>query len=137
MNKQIRAISTIIMLTLTLGSLSLPLFGKPQKMVIGRKGTLYLNSSVWAGDKLLKWGTYQVQHVVEGNDHVIVIKDVPSGASHRGNTIPGKEVARLMCKLEPSNKEWKNTMIMLRTNAKGEKEISEIHVAGEKFIHLL
>ena len=42
-----------------------------------------------------------------------------------------------MCKLEPSNKEWKTTMIMLRTNAKGEKEISEIHVAGEKFIHLL
>ena len=137
MNKQIRAISTIIMLTLTLGSLSLPLFAKPQKMVIGRKGTLYLNSSVWAGDKLLKWGTYQVQHVVEDNDHVIVFKDVPSGASHRGNTIPDKEVARLMCKLEPSNKEWKNTMIMLRTNAKGEKEISEIHVAGEKFIHLL
>jgi hypothetical protein len=33
--------------------------------------------------------------------------------------------------------ELKEHQLMLRANDKGEKEFSEIRVAGEKFIHLL
>lgn len=42
-----------------------------------------------------------------------------------------------MCDYAPSAKQWKNTTVMLRTNDKGEKEIAEIHVAGEKFVHTI
>lgn len=111
---------------------------KKEKMeaVVGKKGVLHFNSTFRAGNELLKSGTYQVQHVEEGGGHIIVLKEIPSGQGFRGgNTIPGKEVARLMCDYAPSAKEWKNTTVMLRTNDKGEKEIAEIRVAGEKFVH--
>ncbi len=157
MNAKIKVISMSLLLVLSIGLLSLSAsaqdkmdkmdkmdgmkMGKKEKMemVIGKKGILNFNSSFRAGDTVLKSGTYQVQHVEEGSDHhIIVLKEVPSGQGFRGgNTIPGKEVARLHCKVEPSQKTWSNTRVMLRTNDKGEKEIAEIHVAGEKFVHKL
>ena len=138
MNQKINAISKIFLLIMSLGMLSFSVFAQKQEMVIGRKGVLDFKTSVRAGDTLLKSGTYQIQHVMEGTQHVLVIREIPSGQGfRRGNTIPGKEVARLMCRFEPSEKKWKNTMIMLLTNDKGEKHISEVHVAGEKFVHLL
>ncbi|MGH9838463.1 MAG: hypothetical protein ACREEM_06740 [Blastocatellia bacterium] len=150
MNKTIKAISMSLLLALSMGVFSLSAsaqekmgkMGKMDKMkmepVIGKKGILHFNSSFRAGDTLLKSGTYQVQHVEEGGNHIIVLKEVPSGQGFRGgNTIPGKEVARLMCDYAPSAKQWKNTTVMLHTNDKGEKEIAEIHVAGEKFVHTI
>ena len=154
MNAKIKVISMSLLLVLSIGLLSLSAsaqdkmdkmdgmkMGKKEKMemVIGKKGILNFSSSFRAGDTVLKSGTYQVQHVEEGSDHhIIVLKEVPSGQGYRGgNTIPGKEVARLHCKVKPSEKKWNNTRVMLRTNDKGEKEIAEIHVAGEKFVHKL
>lgn len=155
MNAKINAISICFLLALSVSAFSLSAsaqdkmdkMGKMDGMkmgkmkmetVVGKKGILQFRSSVHAGDTLLKSGTYQVQHVEEGGNHIIVLKEVPSGQGFRGgNTIPGKEVARLMCDYAPSEKQWKNTTIMLRTNDKGEKEIAEIHVAGEKFVHTI
>ncbi len=148
MNIRIKAISKTLLLAMALGAISLSALaqekmemGKTEKkmeMVIGKKGLLRFNSSFRAGDTLLKSGTYQAQHVEEGGNHIIVLREVPSGQGFRGgNTIPGKEVARLMCDYAPSTKQWKNTTFMLRANDKGEKEIAEIHVAGEKFVHTI
>lgn len=156
MNAKIKVISTSLLLTLSMGLFSLSAsaqdkmgkrdgmkMGKMKmdkmEMLVGKKGILNFRSSFRAGDTVLKSGTYQVQHVEEGSDHhIIVLREVPSGQGFRGgNTIPGKEVARLHCKVEPSEKKWNNTRVMLRTNDKGEKEIAEIHVAGEKFVHKL
>ena len=47
--------------------------------------------------------------VAEGGGHIIILKEIPAGQGFRGgNTIPGKEVARLMCDYAPSAKEWKH-----------------------------
>jgi hypothetical protein len=153
MNKTIKAISMSLLLAMSMNAFSLSApaqeklekmdgveMGKTEKMeaVIGKKGILHLNSSFRAGDALLKSGTYQAQHVQEGGNHIIVLREVPSGQGFRGgNTIPGKEVARLMCDYAPSVKRWRNTTVMLRANDKGEKEVAEIHVAGEKFVHTI
>lgn len=149
MNKLNNAISMSLLLALSVGAFSLSASAQDKmggmkmsktkmEAVIGKKGILHFNSSFYAGGTLLKSGTYQVQHVEEGGSHIIVLKEIPSGHGYRGgNTIPGKEVARLMCDYAPSAKEWKNTTIMLRTNDKGEKEIAEIQVAGEKFVHTI
>ena len=153
MSTKIKTISMSLLLALSIG-LSASAQDKMEKMdgmkmgkmkidkmemVIGKKGILNFGSSFRAGVTVLKSGTYQVQHVEEGSDHhIIVLREIPLGQSFRGgNTIPGKEVARLHCKVEPSEKKWNNTRVMLRTNDKGEKEIAEIHVAGEKFVHKL
>lgn len=152
MNKTIKAIAINLLLALSMSAFGVAAkaqdkmdkmggmkMGKEKmEMVVGKKGILNFNSSVHAGDTVLKSGTYQVQHVAEGDNHIIVLKEVPSGQGFRGgNTSPGKEVARLMCDYAPSAKRWSNTTIMLRTNDKGEKEIAEIHVAGEMFVHTI
>lgn len=107
-------------------------------VVIGKKGEVHFTAQVKVGDTVLKPGMYQVQHVVEGSDHIIVFKEVGMQAGYKhGNTPVGNEVARIKCKVEPITKAENNTKITLRTNAAGEKEIAEVQIAGEKFKHLL
>lgn len=109
-----------------------------QEVIIGKKGQLHFTTQVKAGDTILKPGMYQVQHVTEGSDHVIIFKEVGMQAGYKmGNTPVGKEVARIKCKVEPVTKKVSNTKITLRTNAAGEKEIAEVQVADEAFKHLL
>lgn len=109
-----------------------------QDVIIGKKGQLHFTTQVKAGNTVLKPGMYQVQHVTEGSDHVIVFKEMEMPAGYKmGNTPVGKEVARIKCKVEPVTKKVSNTKITLRTNAAGEKEIAEVQVAGEAFKHLM
>lgn len=108
------------------------------EVIISKKGEMHFSTQVKAGDAVLKPGMYQVQHVMEGRDHVIVFKEVGMQAGYKmGNTPVGKEVARIKRKVEPVTKAVNNTKITLRTNAAGEKEIAEVQVAGEKFKHLI
>ncbi|HEX9002229.1 MAG TPA: hypothetical protein VGB07_20140 [Blastocatellia bacterium] len=109
---------------------------KAETLTVGKKGEVHFTSEVKAGDTVLKSGMYQVQHLTEGEDHVIVFKEMGMGAGYKmGNTPVGKEVARLKCIVEPVEKKVSNTKITLRTNNKGEKELAEIQVAGEAFKH--
>ena len=109
-----------------------------QETILGKKGQLHFTSQVKAGDAMLKPGMYQVQHVMEGSDHVIIFMEMDMPAGYKmGNTPVGKEVARIHCKVEPVTQKVSNTKITLRTNAAGEKEVAEVQVAGETFKHLL
>ena len=112
--------------------------GAGQEVITGKKGEVHFTTQVKAGDAVLKPGMYQVQHVTEGGEHVIIFKEMemPAGYKH-GNTPVSKEVARIKCKVEPVTKAVSNTKVTLRTNAAGEKEVAEVQVAGEAFKHLL
>lgn len=108
-----------------------------QVLKAGKKGEIHFRSSVRVGEVLLKPGMYQIQHAAEGENHVIVFKEVAMVAGYKmGVTSVGKEVARVNCKVEPTNKSLSNTKIYLRTNASGEKEIEKVQVAGEKVFHI-
>ena len=144
----VKTLAAGALLTLAAGMLSLPILAQdhqgmhPQtakgEVIIGKKGAVHFTAQVKAGDAVLKPGMYEVQHVMEGSDHVIVFKEVGMQAGYKmGNTPVGKEVARLKCNVEPVTKAVSNTKITLRTNAVGEKEVAEVQVAGEKFKHLL
>jgi hypothetical protein len=135
-----KAITVSILLILAWAAFTTTLTAqtKGMKQVKAKKGVLHLNQKVKAGDVTLKSGSYQVRLVMEGDEHFIVFRIIPSGQGYRGgNTLPGKEVARIKCQHEPVAKKWNNTTVTLRTNAAGKKEIAEIHVAGEAFIHRL
>lgn len=107
-------------------------------VIIGKKGAVHFTQNVKVGTTVLKPGMYQVQHMVEGSNHVVIFKEVGMQAGYKhGNTPVGNEVARVECKVEPVTKAVNNTKITLRTNAAGEKEIADVQVAGEKFKHLL
>lgn len=105
---------------------------------VGKKGEVHFNVEVKAGDAVLKPGMYQVQHIMEGSDHVIVFREMEMAAGYKmGNTPVGKEVARVKCKVESVATKVNNTRITLRASAGGQKEIAEVQVVGEAFKHLM
>lgn len=144
----VKTLITSALLLLVTTMLSLPVLAQDHQshhqtasgdtLKVGKKGEVHFTSPVKVGDTVLKPGMYQVQHVEEGSDHVIVFREMSMPAGYRMNNTPvGKEVARIKCKIEPVAKKVSNTAITFRTNAAGEKEITEIQVAGEAFRHLL
>jgi hypothetical protein len=146
---KIKTIASGALLSLAFGVLSLAATAqdqthhaqkeKPAKdFVIGKKGEVHFYTQVKAGETVLKPGMYQVQHVEEGGEHVIVFREMSMAAGYRmGNTPVAKEAARVKCRVEPVTKKVSNTKITLRTNDKGEKEIATVQVAGEAFKHLI
>lgn len=144
----IKALITSALLVLVTAMLSLPVLAQDHQahhqkapgdtLKVGKKGEVHFTSPVKVGDTVLKPGMYQVQHVEEGGDHVFVFREMSMPAGYKmSNTPVGKEVARVKCRIEPATKKVSNTKIIFRTNAAGEKEISEVQVAGEAFRHLL
>jgi hypothetical protein len=136
--KTIRMIVVGALVVSAIGFVSLAASARDGKeFTIGKKGEIHFNVPVRAGDTLLQPGMYQLQHTVEGNDHVVIFKamEMPAGYRH-SNTPVAKDVsARIKCKVVAAEKVNK-TNITLRTNAAGEKEIAEVQVAGEAFKHL-
>jgi hypothetical protein len=112
--------------------------GKTKDFTIGKKGEIHFNVPVKAGNTVLQPGMYQLQHVVEGNDHVVIFKAVamPAGYRHGNTAVSNDAAARIKCNVVAAEKVNK-TKITLRTTTAGEKEIAEVQVAGEAFKHLL
>ena len=102
---------------------------------IGKKGEMVFDTSVRVGDQLLKEGTYQIQHVMEGEDHVIVFRRMVRNSPY-GDLTTGKEVARVKCRVEPLGEKAKHGGVRFGTNAAGEKTVEEVHVRGENVKHL-
>lgn len=116
--------------------LAAPLFAqRTHTLSANRKGMTKFSSKVRVGDVVLKSGMYHVQHVIEGNDHVIVFKPVTMPAGKEFPMWEEKEVVRLKCKIEPVDKAVRNTKIQLGRNASGERVIEVIQIAGERVKH--
>ena len=103
---------------------------------LGKKGELPISSPTRVGDVLLEPGTYRVQHVVEGEDHVVVFNKLPHARPGYQYSGKGKEVARVKCRLEPLGEKAKHDGMRFGTNAAGETTIEEVHVKGEDVRHV-
>jgi hypothetical protein len=140
--KTIRMIAAFAMVVLAIAAFNIPASaqkaGLAADFTIGKKGEVHFNIPVKAGGAVLQPGMYQVQHLVEGGDHIVIFKEMEMPAGYRHSNIPvSKEAAaRVKCNIEPVDTKVSNTKITLRTNAAGEKEIAEVQVAGEAFKHL-
>jgi hypothetical protein len=103
-----------------------------------KKGMLRLNESAWIGDVRLKSGMYHVKHVIDGNRHVLVFREVTLRAGYQeGLMWEGKEIARSECSVEPATKSVRNTKVILTKTSGGIRRIQEIQIAGEKVRHIL
>ena len=121
------------MLILLLGIFSLAALAQHKDMVsIGKKGVILFDAPVRVGDTLLKPGKYQIQHVMEGQDHVIVFTKM----SHQSPSVPTKEVTRVKCKVEPLGEKAKHSGLRFGTNTAGEKTVEEVHIQGESVKHV-
>ena len=135
------AVVAALFVGLALGFASVSVSAQDTKgdVTIGKKGEVHFNVPVKAGGTVLQPGMYQLQHVVEGGEHLITFKEIrmPAGYRH-GNTRVNKEAAaRIKCNVEPLERKASKTAVSLRTNSGGEKEVAEVQIAGEAFKHLL
>ena len=133
--------AVVVLAALVLVVVTLPASAQDNKpdFTIGKKGEVHFNVPVKAGGTVLQPGMYQVQHAVEGSDHVLTFKqmEMPAGYRHGNTSVAEQPAARVKCKVEQAEKKVSNTVITLRTNPLGEKEIAEVQIAGEAFKHLL
>jgi hypothetical protein len=141
MFKRIAAVVLLgLAVTALLTSSSQTLFAQSAKpdFTVGKKGEVHFNIAVKAGATLLKPGMYQIQHVVDGQDHAIAFTPVtmPAGYRHGGTHVAKEPAVRVTCRIEPLGQTVRKTTITLRTNAAGEKEIAEVRVAGESLKHV-
>ena len=117
--------------------------GKRTDAVIGTKGVLHFTDPVKAGGTTLPPRMFVVEHVVDGQEHMVVFTQLSmKGAAQKhifmpGNDNPGTERARVKCSVESVAKKWGQTKLILRTNSAGEKEVAEVRIRGEAFIHRL
>lgn len=125
------------LLVLLLGAFSLPLLAQhherqgaqhqEQGMIhVGKKGEITLSSPLRVGETMLKPGKYVFQHVVEGDDHVLVFK-----------TATGQEAARLKCRLESLGEKAKETALYTRAGDGGERILDAVRVQGEDVKHVI
>jgi hypothetical protein len=135
------AVVTAVFVVLALGFANVSASAEDKKgdVTIGKKGEVHFNVPVKAGGTLLQPGMYQLQHVMEGGEHLITFKEVQMPAGYRhGNTRVNKEAAaRIKCNVEPLERKAPKTVVSLRINSAGEKEVAEVQIAGEAFKHLL
>ena len=136
-----KLVTRAIGLILSMGMLGSQLLAQQKaEGMVGKAGQLHIGSTVRAGDVLLKPGTYQVQHFFDGADGIIFTEMKMPGPFEKGRTMNDSirtEVARVKCKAEPIDRKWRNTRVILRTNAAGGKEVSEVQIKGEKVRHLV
>lgn len=126
MKSKIKAIGTSLLLMLSLITISGLLYAQQtEQLRVGKKGDINFSRPTKVGDKVLKAGTYQVHHAVEGQDHVVTFKGPDN-----------KDVARLVCKVEPLGRKAAYTGVTVHTQANGEREITELQVRGENVKHV-
>ena len=137
MKSKNRSIVMGALLVLLLAAFSISLFaqGNQDMIKIGKQGEITFDSPVRVGDQLLKEGTYQIQHVMEGEDHAIVFRKM--SRDYYRQLIAGREVARVKCRVEPLGEKAKHGGVRFGTNVAGEKTVEEVHVRGESVKHLI
>jgi len=136
-----KKLTTLAVFVAAIGLLTPAAFalGKTADVTIGKKGEVHFNVAVKAGGTLLQPGMYQLQHGAEGGEHYITFKAVqmPAGYRHGNTPVDENTAARIPCKVDPLAKKAGKTTVSLRTNAAGEKEVTDVQIAGEAFTHLL
>lgn len=102
-----------------------------------KKGMVRLISTAWAGNTRLKEGMYHVRHIVKGDKHWLVFKEVGLRSGYLGGRMwEGREIARIECRVEPVEKSVRNTKVTL-AKVDGIRLIEEIQIAGEHVRHVL
>jgi hypothetical protein len=108
-----------------------------QVIKVGKKGEVMFSQDTQVGDLTLKAGHYQMQHRVEGSDHMVHFTEMkgghnpyyPSGPTDTAH--PGE----VKCRLEPMSAKAKQTAVTMSTEG-GVHRITRIEIAGENVAHV-
>ena len=132
-----RLITTAIALILSMGAFGSQLFAQQTNpSMVGKVGKLHIGSSVIVGNTLLESGMYQVQHIKESDNDLIVFRIIRMGyRDNMGNEQLGEEVARVKCRIVPVGQRWKHTKLHLERNISNQRVVRDVQIAGEAVLH--
>lgn len=108
-----------------------------QVIKVGKKGEMKFDQETQVGDLTLKPGHYQVQHRVDGSDHMIHFTELKGGhnpyypSGPTGTAHPGE----VKCRLEPMNAKASQTAVTMSTEG-GARRITRIEIRGENVAHV-
>jgi hypothetical protein len=127
----------VVVAGLLLVSVTVAAAADQQVIKVGKKGEVMLSEETLVGDLNLKAGHYQMQHRVEGSQHMIHFTELkgmhnpsrpggPTGEAHPGE---------VKCRLEPMNAKASQTAVTMTTEG-GLRRITRIEIAGENVAHV-
>jgi hypothetical protein len=117
-----KVLGIALLLSIPLSILAADTGGYPK---VGKSWTVTFTEPAKVGSALLPAGEYRVQHLKEGDAHVLVFK--------AGN----KAKARVTCKTEEQASKSDRTMALYGHNDAGERVLRSIVFEGDRFSHEL
>ncbi len=96
-----------------------------KQMGVGKTQTITFIAPVKVGNATLTAGEYKVQHVMEGDNHVMVFKSAKDN----------KEQARVNCKMVELPKKADQSLQTYDTNASGAKVLVALTFRGDNYKH--
>lgn len=128
----------IALLAISTGILSITTYAQYSQTVrVGKDGRFHIFKTVKVGDTKIKWGKYEVHHFEKGNYHVVVFTKVQLIHQFHITSESRNEVARIKCTVKPVSSPIKDTKLIIRRNAAGDREAVEVLIKGERVKHIL
>jgi hypothetical protein len=122
-----RFLKVVAVLSLCFMALSLLATASQNKFGIADNRTITFNDPIWVGDKLLPKGEYQVSHVMEGNQHIMIFKQL-------NNSRPAE--VRVPCQLVQLQKKADRTERSYVLNAANERVLKSLIFQGDSAQHV-
>jgi hypothetical protein len=139
MKKRCLLLSIAVMVTgILLLSVTAASAAEDQVIKVGKKGEIMFGQDTKVGDLTLKAGDYQIQHRVDGSDHMVHFTELkgvhrnpyyqsaPNGTAHPGE---------VKCRLEPMSTKAKQTAVTVSTEG-DVRRITRIEIKGENVAHV-
>ena len=98
-----------------------------ENLGIANSQRISFSGNVRIGDVVLPQGDYEVKHVMEGSDHIMVFQRVGSGKP---------VTARVKCSLVPLAEKSKTTEKRYTVNAANEQVLQEVVFRGDSAKHV-
>ncbi len=121
-----QSLKALGILLLCLLGLTLITSAAPINLGISEVGHVTFNDPIRVGTILLPPGDYEVRHVMQGQDHLMIFKRMHSN-------VPGVTVA---CKLVPLSEKASSTATVYRLNASNERVLTELVFSGDTAKHV-
>ncbi len=108
-----------------------------QVIKVGKKGEVMFGQDTQVGDLTLKAGHYQMQHRVDGSDHMVHFTEFKGmhNPSAPGGPASAANRGEVKCRLEPMSAKAKQTAVTVSTEG-GARRITRIEIAGENVAHV-
>jgi len=138
MQKRSLLLSTAVMVTgMLLLSVTVATAADQQVIKVGKKGEVMLSEDTQVGDLTLKACHYQMQHRVDGSDHMIHFTEIKGmhNPSAPGGPTSEAHPGEVKCRLEPMSAKAKQTAVTMSTEG-GVRRITRIEIAGENVAHV-